>query len=145
MTAISRVEVDGKYGIGRGTDNLILPASFDSISPDCVGNQWIIYDKASGLQGLAYVTDSVANCISPSYSHVIRLSEGAAVLSLKSGSDSDVSYHIAGKGTLASAQPYDKVWIDSDGIMRAIRYGTDVDKRSVELYDYAGRRTTDRT
>lgn len=62
---ISRIEINGKYGIGYNEDKMLVPASFDSISPSGIGNQWLLYDKSTSTIGLAFVTDSVVNVLEP--------------------------------------------------------------------------------
>lgn len=62
---ISRIEVNGKYGIGYNEEKLIVPAKYDTISPTGNGNQWLLYDKSTSNFGIAYVTDSVVNVLDP--------------------------------------------------------------------------------
>ena len=68
---LMRIEVDGKYGIGYDKDNLLVPAKYASIAEKPTGtNQWLINDPATGLEGLAYVTDSIRNVIEPEFDDV---------------------------------------------------------------------------
>lgn len=69
---LTRIEVDGKYGIGYDKDNLLVPAKYDMIFDDRLGNQWVVYDGKTSLKGLAYVSDDVQNITDIDYSDIKR-------------------------------------------------------------------------
>lgn len=103
---IDRIKIGEKYGIGTDEDHLRVSAEYDSISAYSGSNQWILYDKTTGLQGLAYVTDSVTSIIKPSFVNVLRLSGDLAKLQ----SDTDGrSYFISNKGYLHNNQSYKRI------------------------------------
>lgn len=103
---VDRVKVGDKYGIGTDEDHLRVPAEYDSISAYCGSNQWILYDKSTGLQGLAYVTDSVTSIIKPSFVNVLRLS--GDLTKLQSDTEGR-SYFISNKGHIQNTQPYKRI------------------------------------
>lgn len=88
---ISRFEINGKYGIGYDSDNLIIAAKYDSISNHPLGNIWGLYNKSTKTYGIAYVTDSLVKIIEPNYLGCTIYKNRVTVLTRKDASI-DMSY-----------------------------------------------------
>lgn len=110
---ITRIEINGKYGIGYDKDNMLVPATYDSISSTVIGNQWSLYDKNTASYGVAYVTDSIVSIIEPSQikaKHIERHANGLSVLRLNEVEDFyDNSLLIATKGKYENRATYKRV------------------------------------
>ncbi len=77
--ALRRVHIDGKYGVGYDKEHMLLNAEYADISGTAIGDQWVTTD-AQGKKGVAYVSDSIVNRISPAFSDVDRYGNSAAVV-----------------------------------------------------------------
>ncbi|MDE6796118.1 MAG: WG repeat-containing protein [Muribaculaceae bacterium] len=132
------IEVDGKYGIGYDKDNLLVPAEYDSISDQPTGkNQWLIVDPATGLKGMAYVTDSIQNIIEPKYEDV---SMGISRYSLlrttpRTGYHVDEYEYVAKDGIIMNAIPFNA--IENVGVFND--YGIFIDKQANGNYQLYSR------
>ena len=101
---ISRIEVNGKYGIGYSKDELLVKAEYDSISSSADGNYWILYDKTNELEGLAYVKDSTVNIIEPKYKSVYR---GEGHFAFLKSSENKYDYEfLSYDGVIYNDEPY---------------------------------------
>lgn len=106
---ISRIEIDGKYGIGYNKDKMLVPALYDSIVAYETGNQWILYDLDKRTLGLAYVTDSVVNLMEPSKTEAIQITinaNGLAMLQIKDRLNTTDVWRVARKGIYENATTY---------------------------------------
>lgn len=114
---ISRIEIDGKYGIGYNEDKMLVPAIYDSISPTEYGNQWILFDKGNTILGLAYVTDSVVNILEPSKISAIQISmnmNGLSFLRLNDSANTSDVWRVATKGKYVNTTAYKRIVYPGD-------------------------------
>lgn len=81
---LRRIEIDGKYGVGYDKEHMLLNAEYADISGSAIGDQWVTTDE-QGKKGVAYVSDSIVNRISPAFSDVDRYGNGAAVVASDTG------------------------------------------------------------
>lgn len=110
---IARIEINSKYGIGYNEDKMLVPASFDSISPSDIGNQWILYDKQNDYRGIAYVTDSITKIITPQTAMALQIDRndnGLSILRLDDTTNKYLNiYKIATKGQFVNNTIYSRI------------------------------------
>lgn len=109
---ISRIEINGKYGIGYNEDKMLVPAIYDSISANETGNQWILFDRSKGLLGLAYVTDSVVNRMEPSEIKALQIernANGLSMLQLKDSLNMSDVWRVACRGIYKNTTKYKRI------------------------------------
>lgn len=97
---LTRIQIEGKYGVGYNKNDMLLSAKYDSIHSYHEGNQWFIYDKTNKLQGVAYVTDSITRVIEPKYTK--RSSTGDISLLEQKNEELYFAY----KGLIVNTEPY---------------------------------------
>jgi|GEM_PF-6651870 len=101
---LQAIKIDGLYGIGYDEDEMLVKPRFDSIAPTVYSNQWKLIDKKTGLAGVAYVTDSVQNIVTPEFKEIDRNNDLMTVLTT-----ADDKYRVAYKGVLKDVGPFDKI------------------------------------
>lgn len=101
---ISRIEVNGKYGIGYSKDELLVKAEYDSISSSADGNYWVLFDKTNDLKGLAYVKDETVKIIEPKYKNVYTGAGHYAFLTLTTSEN--IPEFLVYDGVLFNEEPY---------------------------------------
>lgn len=110
---IARIKLNGKYGIGYNEDKMLVPATFDSISPSGIGNQWILYDKQNEYRGIAYVTDSITKIITPQTAMALQIDRndnGLSILRLNDSTNKYLNiYKIATKGQFVNNNIYSRI------------------------------------
>ncbi len=116
---ISRIEVNGKYGIGYNEDNMLVPATYDSISQYNEGHQWVLFDRSTSEHGIAFVTDSITNVIEPQKlkaKGVRRLANGATMARIDDKNIyADGKYLMVSRGCLNNTNEYKRYKIPSNG------------------------------
>lgn len=135
---LSRIKIDDKYGIGYSEDKMLIPAKYDSISPNPFGNnQWLLYDLSTNLYGIAYVNDSIQKIIPTEYRDIVI---GGDLAILKKNNNSEERSYLAVNGLINNSTGYESLKYPGQYLSEAKVFIVKGDNKLSYLMDRSGRK-----
>lgn len=138
---LSRIKIDDKYGIGYSEGKMLIPAIYDSISPNPIGNnQWFLYDLNTNIYGLAYVNDSIQNVIPTEYGDIVV---GGDLAILKKGNNDGERSYLAVNGLINNKSGYKSLQYPGRYLSEAKIFIVRTDNSQSYLMDKTGHKLSD--